>query len=102
MDDIQSLINETGGDITLTECSERLNYHPTYIWKVMKVEKNTTFSNYVGEHKLAQAKKLLVETDLTVSEIASKLNYTNSQNFIRFFSKLEGITPGKYRQYNKK
>lgn len=102
MNNIQALIDETGGDITLTECAEHLNYHPTYIWKVMKVEKNTTFSNYVGEHKLEQAKKLLLETDLTVSEIATKLNYTNSQNFIRFFSKLEGITPGKFRLLNKK
>jgi AraC-like DNA-binding protein len=68
----------------------------------MKVEKNTTFSNYVGEHKLEEAKRLLLETDLTVLEIASKLSYTNSQNFIRFFSKLEGVTPGKYRQAYKK
>lgn len=101
MSNIQNLIDKTGGDITLVECAQQLNYHPTYIWKVMKLEKNTTFSNYVGEHKLEEAKRLLLETNLTVSEIALKLNYTNSQNFIRFFSKLEGVTPGKYRQENK-
>jgi YesN/AraC family two-component response regulator len=98
MKDIQELIESTKGDVTLTECAEKLNYHPTYIWKVMKVEKNTTFSNYVSEYRLEEAKKLLVQTNMTVSEIASKLRYTNSQNFIRFFSKLEGKTPGKYRQ----
>ncbi|BCJ96200.1 putative HTH-type transcriptional regulator YtdP [Anaerocolumna cellulosilytica] len=98
MKDIQELIESTKGDVTLTECAEKLNYHPTYIWKVMKVEKNTTFSNYVSEYRLEEAKKLLVQTNMTVSEIASQLRYTNSQNFIRFFNKLEGKTPGKYRQ----
>jgi YesN/AraC family two-component response regulator len=102
MIEIQKKIDNSNGDITLTECAEQLGYHPTYIWRVMKVEKNTTFSNYVGEHKLEEAKRLLLETDLTVLEIASKLSYTNSQNFIRFFSKLEGVTPGKYRQAYKK
>lgn len=98
MKDIQELIESTKGDITLTECAEKLNYHPTYIWKVMKVEKNTTFSNYVSEYRLEEAKGLLIHTNMTVSEIASQLRYTNSQNFIRFFSKLVGKTPGKYRQ----
>jgi two-component system response regulator YesN len=102
MAEIQKIIDKNNGDITLTECAEQLGYHPTYIWRVMKIEKNTTFSNYVGEHKLEEAKRLLIETDLTVLEIASKLSYTNSQNFIRFFSKLEGVTPGKYRQANRK
>lgn len=99
--DIQKIIDTSNGDVSLTECAEKLGYHPTYIWKVMKVEKNTTFSNYVSEYKLEEAKKLLLETDLTVAEIANKLNYTNAQNFIRFFSKLEGTTPGKYRQSGK-
>lgn len=101
--DIERLVEEKEGDITLTECAEHLNYHPTYIWKVMKMEKNKTFSDYISEYRVSRAKALLLETDLTVSEIATKMNYTNSQNFIRFFSKMEGgITPGKYRQMHKK
>ena len=78
------------------------SYHPTYLWKVIKMEKNTTFSDYVAEHRLQEAKRLLLETKMTVNDIAIKLNYTNAQNFIRFFSKLEGETPGKYRQTHKK
>ena len=94
-------IEEAKGDITLSECAEKLNYHSTYIWKVMKIEKNTTFSDYVARYKVEEAKKLLLETDLTVNDIASRLNYTNAQNFIRFFSRIEGTTPGKFRTTNK-
>ena len=98
MDGIMKLIDERQGDITLTECAEALGYHPTYLWKVLKQEKDMSFTDYVEEYKVNLAKKLLKETDLTVTQIAAKLNYTNAQNFIRFFSKKEGTTPGKYRQ----
>ena len=54
--------------------------------------------DYVEEYKLEEAMRLLLQTDLTVAEIAVRLNYTNAQNFIRFFSKSTGVTPGKFRK----
>jgi len=98
MMEVERLVEERKGDISLTECADILGYHPTYLWKVIKMEKNTTFSDYVAAYRLQEAKRLLLETKMTVNDIAAKLNYTNAQNFIRFFSKLEGETPGKYRQ----
>ncbi len=102
MEQVLALVKEKNGDITLAECAEQLNYHPSYIWRVLKTEKNMTFTDFVALEKLEMAKEMLVHTSLPVSEIALKLNYTNTQNFIRFFSKHEGITPGKYRQEQKK
>jgi AraC-like DNA-binding protein len=102
MESIQTLVEETKGDITLAECAERLGYHPSYIWKIMKSEKNITFSDYIAEYRILEAKRMLTGTQLTVADIAATLNYTNTQNFIRFFSKHVGTTPGKFRQdYNK-
>ena len=98
LEQVLSLVKERNGDITLAECAEQLNYHPSYIWKVLKAEKNMTFTDYVAMEKLEIAKEMLLNTNMSVAEIASKLNYTNTQNFIRFFSKHEQITPGKYRQ----
>lgn len=95
---IRELVKERNGDITLAECAEQLHYHPTYIWKIMKLEGQVTFSDFIAEYKLREAKYLLNNTSMTIAEIAQQLNYTNTQNFIRFFSKLEGITPGKYRK----
>jgi AraC-like DNA-binding protein len=35
---------------------------------------------------------------MPIKEIAEKLRYNNSQNFIRSFRKLENVSPGKYRE----
>lgn len=98
LEDIEQLIRERKGDISLAECAESLGVHTTYIWKVLKTERGKTFSDFLEEYKLDEAKRLLLNTNMTVAEIASTLNYTNAQNFIRFFSKSTGMTPGKFRK----
>lgn len=101
-DKIKKIINEAKGDVTLAECADMMGYHPSYLWKIMKTKVDMSFTDYVALEKMRVAKEMLEETELTVAEIASQLNYTNTQNFIRFFSKHENITPGKYRKANKK
>ncbi len=98
MQEIEKQIRESKGNITLSECADALGVHPTYIWKVLKMEKGKSFSDYLEEYKLEEAIHLLLQTDLSVAEIAVRLNYTNAQNFIRFFSKSTGVTPGKFRK----
>ena len=98
MEKIEELVVQSAGDLTLSECADRLGYHPSYIWRVMKSTRDITFSDYVAEQKLELGKQLLKDTNLSVSDIAEKLSYSNAQNFIRVFKKHMDITPGKYRQ----
>lgn len=103
LDDVLSIIQEEyAADLTLEECASRLNYHPSYIWKIMRKELDTSFSEYVAQYRLQVAKQWLEETDLSILEISEKMKYNNSQNFIRYFKKLEGITPGQYRKEYRK
>lgn len=85
-------------DLTLESCAARLQYHPSYIWRVLRKERGINFSEYLAQYRLEVAKKLLQDTELTVARIAEKLRYTNTQNFIRYFRKMEGTSPGKYRE----
>ena len=98
---VVNLVKEREGNITLAECADILGHHPSYIWKVMTSRMNVTFSEYLAAYKLELAKKMLLETEMTVAEIAERLNYTSAQNFNRFFTKYENVSPGKYRKMNK-
>lgn len=100
LEEIEKMIAESKGDITLSQCADALQVHPTYIWKILKMDKGRSFSDYLEEYKLEEAKRLLLNTSMSVADIAAELNYTNAQNFIRFFSKSMGITPGKFRKLN--
>lgn len=89
---------EFESELTLNYIAEKLHYNPNYLSNIFKKETNTSFSDYLALYRINKAKEWLVETNMTVKEIAERLNYNNSQNFIRSFKKVEGMTPGQYRE----
>ncbi|OLS35552.1 helix-turn-helix domain-containing protein [Bacillus sp. MRMR6] len=98
---IHIIQQEFDQEITLESIATRLHYNPNYLSSIFRKETNISFSEYVALYRLNMAKKWLLETDLSVKEISEKLKYNNSQNFIRSFRKIEGTTPGKYRELKK-
>ncbi|HGB1098990.1 TPA: helix-turn-helix domain-containing protein, partial [Salmonella enterica subsp. enterica serovar Enteritidis] len=57
-----------------------------------------TIGNYLFRRRMSRASVLLRLTHLSVTEIATLLNYSSSQNFTRAFRKFTGKTPTKYRK----
>jgi AraC family transcriptional activator of pobA len=47
-----------------------------------------------------EAKRLLINPELTVSEIADQLNFADNSYFSRFFKKQAGVTPEEFRKHN--
>lgn len=84
-------------DLTLEECAAKLHYNANYLSSVFRKETNMSFSEYLTSYRFMMAKRWLADTDLSIKDIASRLQYNNPQNFIRSFRKLEGMTPGQYR-----
>ncbi|WP_186445947.1 helix-turn-helix transcriptional regulator [Paenibacillus cremeus] len=95
---LEMIHEEFASGLTLELCASRLNYHPNYIKTVFRKETGSNFSDYLSKYRLTVAKQWLVETDMKINEIAEKLQYQNSQNFIRYFRKMEDMTPGQYRE----
>lgn len=95
---IHIIHQEFDSELTLDEIARRLHYNPNYLSSIFRKEMNISFSEYVSSYRHHMAKNWLAETEMPVKEISEKLKYKNSQNFIRSFKKLEGITPGKYRE----
>ncbi len=47
---------------------------------------------------ILEAKRLLINNDMTVLEIANHLNFTDNSYFTKFFKKVEGVTPEEFRK----
>jgi two-component system response regulator YesN len=95
---IRIIQSEYDRELTLEECASRLNYHSSYIRRALKKSMNINFSDYLLEYRMDIAKKWLAETEMKIADMSRKLQYNNPQNFIRYFKKSTGITPGKYRE----
>ncbi|MEO6668723.1 MAG: AraC family transcriptional regulator [Ferruginibacter sp.] len=53
---------------------------------------------YYLELKMEHAKRLLMETPISVNEVANKLDYGKVSSFIRIFKKHYGVSPGGIRR----
>ncbi|WP_216628795.1 helix-turn-helix domain-containing protein [Neobacillus dielmonensis] len=93
--------HEYDTELSLESIASRLHYNKNYLSSIFKKEFNQSFSKYLSLYRFDMAKKWLKETNLSVKEISEKLQYNNSQNFIRSFQKIEGTTPGKYRDLHR-
>jgi AraC-type DNA-binding domain-containing proteins len=69
----------------------------SYIRKIIKQETDKSVIDHINELRIEEAKKLLRQTNMKVSDIALSIGYNNDQSFSRFFKKIEGITPGEFR-----
>jgi len=98
-EEVVRIVNEhIHENMTLESCAHRMHYHPDYVGRVFRKHIGVNFSEYVSQLRLKLAKQLLAETELKISEVSSRLGYNSSQNFIRYFRKQEGVTPGQYRE----
>ena len=95
---VEIIHEEYEKELTLDGIAAKLHYNPNYISTVFRKETGISFSEYLAAFRHSKAIAYLLESDLSVKEISHRLRYNNSQNFIRFFRKIEGITPGQYRE----
>jgi AraC family transcriptional activator of pobA len=49
---------------------------------------------------ILESKRLLINLNLSIADIAEVLKFTDTSYFVKFFKKHEGITPDKFRKHN--
>ncbi len=85
----------------VSEISEKMFISKSYLQKIYKQYFNRSIIEELIYFRLDKAKKLLAETDLTVTDISRDCGYTTYNYFVRQFRTIEGISPTEYREQNK-
>lgn len=83
-------------DISLTNCAEMVSLTPSYVSRLFKKVMGFSFVDYVVHCKVEEAKRLLIETDRSIGEIAASIGYSE-RNLNRLFHRLTDFTPGQFR-----
>lgn len=84
--------------ITLSEISEIINVSPVSFNRFIKKRTGKTFIEYTNDTRISYATRWLIETDLSISEIAFKCGFNNIANFNRVFKKVKDSTPSEFRE----
>lgn len=82
--------------LTLEDLAHTLNMSVRTLDRHLKNE-HTNFRDIKNQVRHQRALKLLHETDMSVTQIAYELGYTDPANFTRAFSKVAGVSPSHYK-----
>lgn len=81
----------------VTEFAELLCTTPQNLNAICRKETGETASTLINNQIMLEAKRYLIHTDHSISEIAEHLNFSDTSNFVKFFKNNEGVTPAHLR-----
>ncbi len=85
-------------EITLETLAE-LAYMSTYhLCRKFKETTNSTVVSYINTTRIMNAQRMIMETNLTFTQISQQTGFANVTHFNRIFKKMTGITPSQYRK----
>ena len=77
--------------------SSRLNLDYTYLANVFSEMESTTIENFIITHRIQTAKNLIAYSELNLTEISWKLNYSSVAHLSTQFKKVTGVTPSYFK-----
>lgn len=85
--------------ISLEEVSEQAFVSAGYLSTLFKERTGKNFSDYVIEMRIEEAKRLLRQPALSMSDIAERIGYADARHFSKVFQKMVGVKPTAYRKF---
>ncbi len=98
---MQYIFNNFYSQHILKDLSEQLKYSPYYLTHIFSEITGVTVKDYQMEIRFKQAKKMLVQNNLTIAEIAENCGYANASSFTLAFRNKTGKTPLEYKKQKK-
>ena len=87
-------------DISLETMAEELNLSVRQTSRIIRSTTGHTLGELITERRMSEAKNLLRENGLTVSEISARVGYSSPSCFYAAFKKYYGVLPKEYRNIN--
>jgi AraC-like DNA-binding protein len=82
--------------------SKKLNHDYTYLANLFSEVQGTTIEHFIISHKIERIKELIIYDELSISEIAWKMNYSSVAHLSNQFKKVTGLSPSHFKKMKDK
>jgi len=84
--------------ISLKDVARAVSLSPGHLTTVVRRKTGRTVLEWIAERRMVEARRLLVETDLSVEEVGRRVGYVDAGYFVRSFRRAHGATPLGWRR----
>jgi AraC family transcriptional regulator len=88
---------ESHRNLAISDLARRVNLSPWHFGHLFAAETCSSPKQYMRRLKMNEAQKLLIESFLSVKEIAAELGFGDRSHFSRDFKRFCGQTPSEFR-----
>lgn len=85
-------------DLSLQGVADVLFVSAEYLSRTFKKHTGFTFSEYLNQYRIKEANRLLVQTDMKISEIAAACGFNSTNHFCKSYKKTVGTSALKHRK----
>ncbi|RFZ79682.1 AraC family transcriptional regulator [Lacrimispora amygdalina] len=84
--------------IQIADAARYVGIDRTYLYRIFMMHKGVSPKHYLTEYRILEAKRLLEDTTLSITETALSCGFHDASVFCRYFQKAEGQSPLQYRR----
>ncbi len=85
-------------ELTLDDMADMIGYSTYYFMKLIKEYLGMSFGDFLTSVRMNNAKKLLLSTNMSISEVGYSVGYNDANYFARVFKRQEKVTPSEYKR----
>ncbi len=85
-------------NLTLKDFSERYYVNSAYLGQLFRKKYGCSFKDYLNNHRMEEAAKLLKNSDMKIYEVADAVGFKDVDYFVNKFIAVKGCTPTKYKK----
>ena len=101
IEDVMEYINVNyAKKLDLHEIAAKFFYNPSYFSRMIKEKMGKSFSEYVKEKRIMNARELLISTSEKIDDIIYQVGYNDKKLFYKHFDEYFKMSPGEYRKRN--
>lgn len=95
---LQIIHQEYSEKLSLNYLASKIHINPAYLSRKFHEEVGMGFSEYLNDHRLKEAQKMLIDNpDLSISTISERCGFNSQHYFSQIFRKMTGQSPRDYR-----
>ena len=84
-------------DLTLDQVAASAGFSKYHFERLFKQFTDTSFYQYLSQKRIACAEHLLIDPDVTITEVAYRSGFSSISSFIRMFKAAKQCTPSEFR-----
>ncbi len=85
-------------NLSISEYASMLSITPNHLTQMVKQVTGTTSAKLLQNKVIIETKRLLIHSEMTITEITDYMNFSDQSYFTKYFKKACGLTPLQYRK----